>query len=517
MVASNNTPDEGSKTPAASPAVSATSRASDPLIGRVINERYQIISLLARGGMGKVYRAEQAALGRPVALKILNPGYDSDSDPDFQKRFFLEAATAAKLRHPNTVTIFDYGKTDDDVYYIAMELLEGRTLHRALQDEGTLSPQRTMLIASEICRSLREAHSQGVIHRDLKPANVYLVRHDDRDANEAVKVLDFGLVKSVEEGSEQLTKTGVFMGSPKYMAPEQIRDEPADPRVDVYGLGVVMFEMLTGQAPFDRSTSVNTLIAHLTDPVSAMSAVNPQVDVPPALENLVRKCLEKAPEDRFATMNDVLHALQLCASSSLSLTTSGDFQLGDSLAPSMRTPSNGNSGTSAPPVEPGASRAPDGLSAPTQAPFAHATKAGVGLAPLFLAAVFALTGVGGFVVLSRPFDTTPTPTPTQALVSFDAKHPQPTPSSGAPLQRAAVPKKLVVSLRSTPPGATVLVGAKKYGPTPLHVVWTGPDAADGRQVTFRFQLKGYRDLTLTQEVRGDRLDVEAPPMELVGQ
>ncbi len=508
MVAIKNTTKEGSTASAAPP---PTSRAPDPLIGRVINDRYRIISLLARGGMGKVYRAEQAALGRLVALKILNPSDTSESDPDFQKRFFLEAATSSKLSHPNTVTIFDYGRTDDDVYYIAMELLEGRTLHRALQDEGPLSPQRTMLIASEICRSLREAHTKGVVHRDLKPANVFLVRHDDRDANEAVKVLDFGLVKSVEEGSEQLTKTGVFLGSPKYMAPEQIRDEPTDPRADVYGLGIVMFEMLTGQAPFDSSTSVKTLMAHLTDPVRAMKDVNPNVDVPPALENLVRRCLEKSRDDRFATMNDVLRALQSCASASLSMALSGDFQLGDSLAPSMREvrPSNANAQASAR-AEPGPPAPTENLPTASQAPFAQATKAGVGLAPLLLAAVFALTGVGGFVVLSRPFDVSSTPT----HVTADDRGAAQTPGAVARGKQGSTPdRKVVVSLRSTPAGAMVFVGEKKYGPTPVHVVWTGVEASDDRQVTFHFRLKGYRDLTLTQEVHGDRLEVEAPPME----
>ncbi len=506
MIASNSTKDESRLTAAALP---ARSRGPDPLIGRIINERYRIISLLACGGMGKVYRAEQAALGRPVALKILNPSQGGEGDPEFQRRFFLEAATSSKLRHPNTVTIFDYGKTEDAVYYIAMELLEGRTLHRALKDEGTLSPQRTMLIASEICRSLREAHGIGVIHRDLKPANVYLVRHDDRDENEAVKVLDFGLVKNVKEEDEHLTKTGIFMGSPKYMAPEQIRSEPGDARADVYCLGVVMFEMLTGKPPFDHSTPVDTMIAHLTDPVTAMSAVNPKVEVPPALESLVRKCLEKAPDDRFATMNDLLHALQQCASSSLSLAMSGDFPLGAGLAPSMRSPSNGNSAVPAP-AEPTPSGMPDCPSAAPQAPFAQATKAGVGVAPLFLAAVFALTGVGGFVALCLP--SAPSRTPTHALVSSAGKNAQPTPSRDE--KRDAASKKLVVSLSSTPPGATVLVGTHKYGPTPAHVVWTGAQAIDGRSVTFRFRLKGYKDLTLTQEVHGDPMEVETPPMEL---
>ncbi|MDB4987125.1 MAG: Protein kinase, partial [Myxococcaceae bacterium] len=157
----------------------STTRGTDPLIGRLINERYKILGVIAHGGMGKVYRAEQSPLGRLVALKVLSPTYNGESDPEFHKRFFLEASIASKLRHPNTVTIFDYGKTDDEIYYIAMELLEGRTLHRALRDDVTLSPERTVHIAGQICRALREAHGIGVIHRDLKPANVYLVKHGD--------------------------------------------------------------------------------------------------------------------------------------------------------------------------------------------------------------------------------------------------------------------------------------------------------------------------------------------------
>src|SRR5450432_2592256 len=153
------------------------SAAPDPLIGRMVNDRFKIISLIARGGMGKVYRAEQAPLGRLCAVKVLNPNYSGDNDPEFHKRFFLEASIASKLTHPNTVTIFDYGKTDDEIYYMAMELLEGVTLHRAIRENGPFSEDRTAHIGRQICRALREAHTHGVIHRDLKPANIFLVVH----------------------------------------------------------------------------------------------------------------------------------------------------------------------------------------------------------------------------------------------------------------------------------------------------------------------------------------------------
>src|SRR5580704_1719104 len=213
-------------------AAASKEAAPDPLIGRVINEKFKILSFIARGGMGKVYRAEQTPLGRVCAVKVLNPNYTGEHDPEFHKRFFLEASMTSKLRHPNTVTIFDYGHTEDGIYYMAMEYLEGYTLHRAIRQVGHLPEERAAHIARQICRSLREAHSLGVVHRDLKPANVYLLEHGDEP--DFVKVLDFGLVKDVSSDGEELTKAGLFMGSPKYMAPEQINGAPIDGRTDVY-------------------------------------------------------------------------------------------------------------------------------------------------------------------------------------------------------------------------------------------------------------------------------------------
>jgi eukaryotic-like serine/threonine-protein kinase len=313
-----------------------SSQGPDPLIGRVINDRFRIVSLMARGGMGKVYRAEQAPLGRQVALKILHPNYSGDTDPEFHKRFFLEASTCSKLTHPNTVTIFDYGRTDDDIYYIAMELLEGRTLHRTLREEGPLSPQRASHIARQICRSLREAHGLGVIHRDLKPANIFLVRHGDEA--DVVKVLDFGLVKDVESNAEDLTQTGLFMGSPKYMAPEQIRGEKVDVRADIYALGVILYEMLTGKVPFDRPNSVNILMAHVHEPPPPFRVTNPNVEVPPALEDLVMRALSKQPEERHAGMDDLLAALkQVAMDGTASLTRSADLTMSGEFAALPRT------------------------------------------------------------------------------------------------------------------------------------------------------------------------------------
>ena len=258
--------------------------------------------------MGKVYRAEQAPLGRICAIKVLNPNYTGEHDPEFHKRFFLEASMASKLRHPNTVTIFDYGQTDDDVYYMAMEYLEGYTLHRAIREVGHLPEERTAHIARQICRSLREAHTLGVVHRDLKPANVYLLEHGDEP--DFVKVLDFGLVKDVSSGSEDLTQAGLFMGSPKYMAPEQIRGDAIDGRTDIYALGIIMYEMVTGKVPFDRPKSVDILMAHVNEEVPPIRKMNPAARVSPALEEAIMRSMAKNPNDRFRSMDEVARRAQ---------------------------------------------------------------------------------------------------------------------------------------------------------------------------------------------------------------
>ena len=289
-------------------AAASKQSALDPLLGRVVNEKFKILGFIARGGMGKVYRAEQTPLGRICAVKVLNPNYTGDHDPEFHKRFFLEASMTSKLRHPNTVTIFDYGQTDDGIYYMAMEYLEGYTLHRAIRQVGHLPEERTAHIARQICRSLREAHSLGVVHRDLKPANVYLLEHGDEP--DFVKVLDFGLVKDVTPSGEELTKAGLFMGSPKYMAPEQISGAPIDGRTDVYALGVIMYEMVTGKVPFDRPKTVDILMAHANEEIPPIRKMNPAARVSLGLEEAIMRSTAKNPNDRFRSMDEVLAALK---------------------------------------------------------------------------------------------------------------------------------------------------------------------------------------------------------------
>ncbi len=473
----------------------------DPLIGRVINDRFRILSLIARGGMGRVYRAEQAPLGREVALKVLNPNYSGDADPEFHKRFFLEASTCSKLTHPNTVTIFDYGRTDDDVYYIAMELLEGRTLHRALRDEGPFAPGRAMHIARQVCRSLREAHGLGVIHRDLKPANVYLVKHGDE--SDFVKVLDFGLVKHLGDTGEDLTQTGLFMGSPKYMSPEQIRGEKVDGRADIYALGVILYEMLTGKVPFDRPNSVNILMAHVHEAPPSFRETNPHVLVTPDLERLVLEAMAKRPEDRFASMDEMLAALKqnaadggLSLSRSLDLHTTGEFAALTGHHAPVVIRGAPSSGAAVDPLgdEPERKKAPIALIAGV----AVALMIGIGVA------IAVVSGAE-----EAPETATPTPPSTTEPGATTPESGRRETSPPRTTEHATPTSTAMVTLRSTPPGATVRIGDRELGQTPASIEWTGADAERGRQVTFLFHLDGHRDYTVTRVITGDRLEVEA--------
>lgn len=485
------------------PKVPGKKKGPDPLVGRTVNDRFKITAVIARGGMGKVYRAEQAPLGREVALKVLNPNYSGDHDPEFHKRFFLEASISSKLNHPNTVTIFDYGRTDDDVYYIAMELLEGRTLHRALRDEGPFDSPRTMHIARQICRSLREAHQMGVIHRDLKPANVFLVAHGDEQ--DFAKVLDFGLVKNLSEKGEDLTQTGLFMGSPKYMSPEQIRGEGVDGRCDIYALGVMMYEMLTGKVPFDRPNSVNILMAHVHEAVPAMSETNPECTVTPILEHIVMKCMAKRAEDRFATMDELLAALkQAAGDAGLSVSMSGDFNL----TGEHQMGAGGVTGSypaigvdgSTPPPPMGSNSAGLPLSYAPDAPQSNNKS-------MIIGGLLVLAGIAGGAAALMSGDAPEPPAEQTAVAS------QPVPQPTEPLEPATPdeegPAAVAVTLRSTPAGAMVVVNGQKYGPTPTTVEWTGDFAQQGRDVTLRFEKEGFRDFTVTRRVMGKDLDVMA--------
>ncbi|MEE2829208.1 MAG: protein kinase [Myxococcota bacterium] len=301
---------EGSAT--TQPSTRARRRRPDARIGQLLDDRFEITRLVARGGMGKIYEALQQPLGRRIALKVMDLGFAEDLDPDFQKRFFLEASTCAALSHPNTIRVFDYGSTgeESDTYFIAMEFIEGETLLHAIEKDAPMDPLRAIHIARQICGSLQEAHEKGVIHRDLKPSNVLLTQHGDR--RDFVKVLDFGLVKLIKDDAEEMTKSGLFLGSPNYMSPEQIRGENVDPRSDLYSLGVLLYMALTATSPFKRESSVKVLLAQLEEAPEPFSHILPPDSVPKSLEWLVMNCLQKAPDRRMASVQELSRGLRAC-------------------------------------------------------------------------------------------------------------------------------------------------------------------------------------------------------------
>lgn len=291
----------------------------DPLLGTVLAGRYQILDVIASGGMGTVYRARQRSLGRICAVKTILASSDPEVSKDFHRRFFLEASIASKLKHPNSVTIFDHG-SEGGLYFMAMEYLEGETLRKVIDREGRLPAGRAIAIAMEVARSVLEAHGLGVVHRDIKPANIMLLTRDDA---ESVKVLDFGLVKIVSGPSaDTLTTGGVCIGSPSYMAPEQIDGDGVSPATDIYSLGTVLYEMLCGRPPFVRASKYALVMAQLSEPAPPLSEFVPKAEIPAGLEDVLDRCLEKDPLARFATMSELLEDLKLIAQGQMPLTSS---------------------------------------------------------------------------------------------------------------------------------------------------------------------------------------------------
>lgn len=266
--------------------------------GRVLGGRYRLDNEIAQGGMATVWRGEDPLLARAVAIKTLDPRLAEDEA--LRVRFRREAVAAAAVAHPNIVATYDTGE-DEGVAYIVMELVEGATLRQAIDLHGALPPARAADIAAQVADALAAAHARGLVHRDVKPSNV-LVQLDGR-----IKVTDFGIAKAADQTADELTRTGSVVGTARYLAPEQLEGQPVDERADVYSLGLVLFEMLTGRAPFGADTELATAVARLTTPPPRLGDVRP--DVAPGLAHVVDRALERNPDQRWPTAASMRDAL----------------------------------------------------------------------------------------------------------------------------------------------------------------------------------------------------------------
>jgi len=269
--------------------------AQDSRIGATL-AGYRIERLLGRGGMGRVYLAEDTRLGRKVALKLLDP--DLAEDERFRERFVRESRLAASIDHPNVIPIYEAGE-GDGVLFIAMRYVEGTDLARLIEEEGSLQPGRTAAIVSQVADALDAAHERGLIHRDVKPGNILVGRGDH------IYLTDFGLIKR-RESDPGLTRTGQFMGSVDYAAPEQIRGEAVDPRTDVYSLGCVLYECLVGEPPYAHDPEIAVLYAHLNDPPPKVTARHPELAH--AVDAVVEKAMAKRPDDRYESAGQMAQA-----------------------------------------------------------------------------------------------------------------------------------------------------------------------------------------------------------------
>ena len=283
------------------PAFNSAQAVADPLVGRVLADRYRIVRCIGRGGMGVVYEVEHVHIGKRLAMKLLHG--DLAGDPDTVRKLRREAEAASRLSDPSTVQVFDFGQSGG-LAYLVMELVDGQDLSQVLRREGTIPFERLARIVMEVCSSLAEAHSLGIVHRDLKPENVMVV---ETQSGERAKVLDFGLASLRASGNQSVSRTNAIVGTPHYMAPEQIRGDVVDGRTDIYSLGALMYRALTGEPPLTGETAIVVLTRHLSVMPSPPSTIAPGIDA--EVDAIVMRCLAKSKSDRFADVHELAGAL----------------------------------------------------------------------------------------------------------------------------------------------------------------------------------------------------------------
>jgi eukaryotic-like serine/threonine-protein kinase len=448
----------------------------DPYLGKTIDGRYIVESILGEGGMGVVYRGRHKVIDKKVAIKILRG--DLAKDPQITERFLMEARAASSIGNPHIVDISDFGQLADGCTYFVMEFLDGKSLTQALNEGRPFSASRLSHVGKQIAHGLAAAHAASIVHRDLKPDNVMLVtRGGEKDF---VKVLDFGIAK-VGNAAMRMTRAGTVFGTPHYMSPEQAAGTAVDHRTDIYSLGVIMYEMAAGKTPFDADNAMGVLTQHMyRAPVRLLELV-PQVNVPPGLDAVIQKCLSKKPEQRYAAMEELVADLEKIDAGAVPgalsemMARSGGFNVPADYFRNSRMPE----------VVPAT---PAGL--PRKRWPLYAVIAAVASAALIvLAAVVMNAGKG----VARPAVDPQPPVSAPVVASIPAP-----PVSAAPATKVTV-------LTADPAGATITRDGKDVGsPAVLEL-------ADGEKATLTVQKDGYKPETVTL-APGDKLTVTLKPV-----
>ncbi len=289
-------PDNQKFCPSDGTALRAKSASAD-LVGQVVADRYHIIKKLGEGGMGAVYLGEHVKMGRKSAIKVMAAAMSQD--PDAISRFNREASNASRISHPNVCQIYDFGETPDGLIYLAMEFIEGQSLKDLIEKDGAIPAQRAATILKQAADALQAAHDLGIVHRDIKPDNIMVVQ--GRDGADVVKVVDFGIARAVggDEPGQKVTKTGLVVGTPEYMSPEQLSGDKLDGRSDIYSLALVLYRMLTGTLPFEADSAQEVMIKRLTDEPTPLDQARTDIPYPPKLQLVMNVALARQPAERY--------------------------------------------------------------------------------------------------------------------------------------------------------------------------------------------------------------------------
>ncbi len=506
--------------------IDATVMRSMMLPQQVIAGRYRIIDKLASGGMGEVYKAEHTELGKTFALKVMKQ--ELSQDAEFVERFKREAVASSRIGQQNIIDISDFGRTEDGRFYFVMEYLDGKTLAELITREHALPTDRAVNIGLQIARALAAAHQQGIVHRDLKPENVVLISRDGQ--KDFVKVLDFGVAKEIDGRGQAGGRTaiGMVVGTPQYMSPEQAAAMPVDARSDVYSLGLIIHELLSGAPVFVGQTPSLLMVAHVTQPPRRVTSGLGLV-LPEELENVVMSMLAKKPEQRPQTMLEVVTILEAQLGQPIKRMTAKTIPL-------RATPGAGIPRAKALPTDmlPARPSRPNTTTEPRQEPPAPIALVAVSeqsgeqsldepviapksYAPLIAVAVVAIAALGGagwFFTRGAHAEVPPTETierekPVTPVAVADPVMPAEVVEAKPPVAVLPAVQKVKVSLKSVPPKAEVYSGEELIGTTPFQF-----EADKGKPLKLKFKVMGYgnEERKLSPEADFD-LSVELKPQK----